>query len=88
MSAVGEKAKLRASVGVAEPVRSDPGASATRGPQDAQTAAYIADMCKDLSVLARKGNLAFLAHLLAMAQAEANLRAEPQEQGRANRKTI
>ena len=40
-------------------------------PSPMQSAAYIADMCSDLAAMARGANLPFLAHLLAMAQAEA-----------------
>ena len=41
-----------------------------------QTAAYIAEMCAGLLLMAQGANLAFLSHLLAMAQAEAEYAAE------------
>ena len=40
------------------------------------TAAYIAEMSGELRLMAREADLAFLSHLLAMAQAEAELVAE------------
>ena len=41
-----------------------------------QTAAYIAEMCAELLLMAQGANLMFLSHLLAMAQAEAESAAE------------
>ena len=41
-----------------------------------QTAAYIAEMCAGLLLMAQGANLAFLSHLLAMAHAEAEYAAE------------
>ena len=43
------------------------------------TAAYIAEMCGELVMMAKAANLNFLAHLLAMAQAEAESAAELRE---------
>ena len=41
-----------------------------------QTAVYIAEMCAGLLLMAQGANLAFLSHLLAMTQAEAEYAAE------------
>ena len=40
------------------------------------TAAYIAEMSRDLRLMARAADLEFLSHLLALAQAEAEYAAE------------
>jgi len=48
-----------------------PQAAPAMTPASRETAAYLADMCVELALLARKADLALLAHLLAMAQAEA-----------------
>ena len=41
-------------------------------PTPQHTAAYVAHMCADLAIMAKGANLPFFAHLLAMAQAEAD----------------
>ena len=48
------------------------------------TAAYISEVCAELLLMARDAKLAFLSHLLAMAQAEAEHYAEL---GRSNGKS-
>ena len=53
----------------------------------AQTAAYVEEICAGLAVMAKKADLVFLAHLLALAQAEANDRAGPQPPDKASRRT-
>ena len=45
-------------------------------PSPQQTAAYIAEMCADLVTMTKGANLPFLAHLLEMAQAEAEYAAD------------
>jgi hypothetical protein len=42
-------------------------------PSPQETVAYIAEICVELARMAKGADLAFLAHLLAMAQAEAEL---------------
>jgi hypothetical protein len=46
------------------------------GPSQQQVAAYIAEMCLELALMANGANLALVAHLLAMAQAEAEYAAD------------
>jgi len=45
-------------------------------PSQQHTAAYVAQMCTDLATMAKGANLPFLAHLLAMAHAEAERAAD------------
>ena len=45
-------------------------------PSPQQVAAYIAEMCVEMVVMAKSVNLSLVAHLLAMAQAEAEYAAE------------
>ena len=45
-------------------------------PSAQEVAAYLAAMCSELVVMAKVANLPFVAHLLAMAQAEAESAAE------------
>ena len=45
-------------------------------PSPQHTAAYVAQMCADLATMAKGANLPFLAHLLAMAHAEAERAAD------------
>ena len=42
-------------------------------PSPQQVAAYIAEICLELMIMAKGANLTLVAHLLAMAQAEAEL---------------
>lgn len=51
-----------------------PSAATSSTPQE--TAAYIAEICVELARMAKGADLGFLAHLLAMAQAEAEHVAE------------
>ena len=43
----------------------------------AQTAVYLADMCGELAAMAKAADLVLLAHLLTLAQAEAEGACEP-----------
>ena len=48
----------------------------TTAPSPQQIAAYIAEICLELVLMAKGANLTLVAHLLAMAQAEAEYIAE------------
>lgn len=43
----------------------------SHSPLSIPTASYIAEICGELTLMAKRANLDFLSHLLAMAQAEA-----------------
>ena len=45
-------------------------------PSAQEVAAYVAEMCAELVMMSKGANLPFVAHLLAMAQAEAEYAAE------------
>ncbi len=84
MRTVGKDPIQRASKNVKSNNRHKAATAIKPGPQSSQTAAYIAEMCGSLSVMAKHADLALLAHLLAMAQAEAHYAAEqPDEPGSA-----
>ena len=76
MSVVGKKPNQRRRVSIktssAENIQSVN--ANTTSPQ--LVAGYIAEMCLELVVMAKDANLTFVAHLLAMAQAEAEGTAE------------
>ena len=71
MGVVGKSPDLRRRVSVKAifPEKAPSAVAATPSPQEA--AAYIAQMCAELVIMAKGANLVFAAHLLAMAQAEA-----------------
>ena len=65
-----------------------PKVEAAMTPASRATADYLTDMCAELAVIARKADLALLAHLLAMAQAEARNAADADRRDHApNRRT-
>ena len=72
MRTVVKRANQRASKSVKENLGVEGASTMTHASQASETAAYIAEMCGDLAIMAKKADLVFLAHLLAMAQAEAN----------------
>ncbi len=76
MRTVGKSANQRASTSVKESMGFE--AASTKAPAShaVETAAYIAEMCRDLAFMAKKADLVFLAHILTMAQAEANHHAD------------
>ena len=66
--------RLRVSVELSPPV--DTPIATTTAPSPQQVAAYIAEICLELVLMAKGANLTLVAHLLAMAQAEAEYAAE------------
>jgi len=74
MSIVGKNSHERATQGIADNTQ---GQAASRPLQESQaTAAYIADLCAELTIMAKQADLGLVAYLLAMAQAEARHPAE------------
>ena len=73
-SEVGEKASSFPTAPHVDGFRSSSANTSTVSSQ--QVAAYIAEMCLALVLMAKGANLTFVAHLLVMAQAEAEYAAE------------
>ena len=76
MDVVGKRPnqRRRVSVKTSSPKNEQSRDANTPSPQ--QVAAYIAEICLELVLMAKGGNLTLVAHLLAMAQAEAAYVAE------------
>ena len=66
--------RLRVSVELSHPV--DTPIAPPTAPSPQQVATYIAEICLELVLMAKGANLTLVAHLLAMAQAEAEYAAE------------
>ena len=74
MSIVGKNSHERATQGIADNTQVQ---AASRPSQASQaTAAYIADLCAELTIMAKQADLGLVAYFLAMAQAEARHAAE------------
>ena len=71
MGVVGKSPNQRRRVSVESSTAVHTRTTSTTTPSPQQTAAYVAEICLELVVLAKAANLHFLAHLLTMAQAEA-----------------
>lgn len=69
MHTVGKKPNLRP--GETKPGNDRPVLRSAPSPASSAAAAYIADMCGQLAILAKKSDLPLIAHFLSMAQAEA-----------------
>ena len=76
MDVVGKRPnqRRRVSVKTSSPKNEQSRDANTPSPQ--QVAAYIAEICLELVLMAKGANLTLVAHLLAMAQAEAEYAAE------------
>lgn len=76
MDVVGKRPnrRRRVSVNTSSPKNEKSHAANTPSPQ--QVAAYIAEICLELVLMAKGANLTLVVHLLAMAQAEAEYAAE------------
>ena len=71
MGVVGKSPSQRRSVSVKATFSEKAPSAVAASPSPQEAAAYIAEICVELVRLAKGANLVFLAHLLAMAQAEA-----------------
>ena len=76
MGVVGKNPNLRRRVRVKPSFSAETATIISVAVPAVQTAAYIAEMCAELLLMAQVANLAFLSHLLAMAHAEAEYAAE------------
>ena len=71
MGVVGKSPNQRRGVRVKTSSSENLGSAGADSPSQQQVAAYIADICVELVIMAKCANLPLVAHLLAMAQAEA-----------------
>ena len=71
MGVVGKNPNPRRSVSVQSAVFEEKSFAVGAGPSQKETAAYIAEISGELVMMAKRADLSLLAHLLAMAHAEA-----------------
>ena len=71
MDVVGKRPNQRRRVSVKESSSKNEQSRDANTPSPQQVAAYIAEICLELVLMAKGANLSLVAHLLAMAQAEA-----------------
>jgi mannose/fructose-specific phosphotransferase system component IIA len=76
MGGVGKSPNQRRRVSVKRSSSENVEAADADAPSPQQVAAYIAEMCGEMAIMAKGVNLPLVAHLLAMAQAEAEYAAD------------